>query len=116
VRFDITTEKEAGDSFDRRRAYRQLVEEMPAITYLDEYDAEGDARATRYISPQVETIAATRRRSGWRTLRWRDMVHPDDRERADAADAAHYEHGEPLDIELRFIDREAASIGSGTRR
>ena len=107
VRFDITAEKEAERQLRQtEERYRQLVEEMPAITYLDEYEPDGSLWPTRYISPQVETIIGFTPEE-WieDPWRWREMVHPDDREMALAADVEHYERGEPLDVELRFYDR-----------
>ncbi|MEP6758607.1 MAG: PAS domain-containing protein, partial [Actinomycetota bacterium] len=108
VRFDITAEKEAERHLRQtEERYRQLVEQMPAITYLDAYEPEEGLWPTRYISPQVETIlgytAEEWLEDPWR---WREMVHPDDREAARAADDVHYKLGEPLDIEIRLFDRE----------
>ena len=37
--------------------------------------------------------------------RWGRLVHPDDAERARAADIVHYTTGEPLDIEIRVFTR-----------
>jgi PAS domain S-box-containing protein len=108
VLFDITAEKEA--ELQIRQAeerYRLLVEEMPAISYLSERAPEPEPWPTRYISPQVERILGFTPEEwlGDPTL-WTRLLHPDDRERAAAADTAHYETGEPLDIELRVHDKD----------
>ena len=88
--------------------YRFLVEKMPAITYVDEFrPAESRTWPTTYISPQIEAILGFSA-DQWRrdpTL-WESLIHPDDRERALAADAEHYTTGAPLDIELRVRTRE----------
>ena len=84
--------------------YRLLVEKMPAITYVDEYSPGHDGRTwpTTYISPQIESILGFAP-DEWRhdPSLWDSLIHPEDRERAAAADAAHYATGEPLDVELR---------------
>jgi PAS domain S-box-containing protein len=59
------------------------------------------------VSPQIERILGFPPEE-WLgdPWRWRSLIHPDDRERAATADAAHYDSGEPLDIELRIFDQE----------
>ena len=107
VRFDITAEKEAERQLRQaEERYRQLVEEMPAITYLDACEPGSDLWPTRYISPQVQTIIGYSPEE-WleNPRRWHELVHPEDRQVALAADAAHYDRGEPLDIEIRIFDR-----------
>jgi PAS domain S-box-containing protein len=108
VLFDITPAKEAEEQLRQaEERYRLLVEEMPVISYLDELDAATGDWETRYVSPQIERILGFPPEEwlgdAWR---WRAQIHPDDRERAAAADAEHYETGEPLDIELRYYDQQ----------
>ncbi|HLB39839.1 MAG TPA: PAS domain-containing protein [Actinomycetota bacterium] len=109
VRFDITAEKEAEQQLRHaEERYRQLVEEMPAITYLDEYEPGRDLWRTRYVSPQIETILGYAPEE-WLDddpSRWRTMIHPDDRAAALDADTRHYEFGEPLDIEIRVFTKD----------
>jgi PAS domain S-box-containing protein len=108
VMFDITPTKEAEDHLRQaEERYRLLVEEMPAISYLDAYEEGTELWPTRYISPQIERILGYSQTEWLEDLwRWRDMVHPDDRERAEAADVRHYGHGEPLDIEVRMFAKD----------
>ncbi len=108
VLFDITAEKEAEQQIRQaEERYRLLVEEMPAISYLSERAPTGEPWPTRYISPQIERILGFTPEE-WLAdpARWTGLVHADDRARVAAADEAHYDHGEPLDIELRVHDKD----------
>ena len=78
--FDITDRKRAEESLrDAEERFRKLVEEAPAIVYVDAADEIGSAV---YISPQIEPIL------GYTVDEWMaspeffiDVVlHPDDRE------------------------------------
>jgi PAS domain S-box-containing protein len=111
VLFDITAEKEAEQLIRRaEERYRLLVEEMPGISYLDEYVPDTTLWPTRYISPQIERILgyAPDEWLGDPATHWHQLLHPEDRERAQAADRHHYATGEPLDIELRVYDRSGS--------
>jgi PAS domain S-box-containing protein len=107
VRFDVTEEKLAEE---RLRAaeerYRLMVEQLPAIAYIDERRDDGPTRTWPcvYVSPQVETIlgfSPEEWMNGPET--WDDLIHPDDLARAAEMDSRHYELGEPVDIELRIL-------------
>ncbi|MBI3079114.1 MAG: response regulator [Deltaproteobacteria bacterium] len=59
--------------------YRMLVEEIPAVTYLAPINEAG---SVSYISPMIEPLLCYSV-AEWRTTPhlWRDLLHPDDRER-----------------------------------
>lgn len=60
--------------------YRQLVEEVPAISYVAETGAQG---AFLYVSPQVETILGySAHECVANPSFWWDHLHPDDRAKA----------------------------------
>ena len=91
--------------------YRQLVEHVPAISYVDVEDPATGTWPTRYVSPQVERILGVDPRD-WiadPTL-WLSIVHPDDRETAVSADERHYGAGEPLDVEYRLVARDGTIV------
>ncbi len=93
---------------DTEERFRTLVEQMPAITYLEERRESGGTETwkTVYVSPQVQEIL------GWSVQewyaepdRWGGLIHPDDAARAREADRVHHDTGQPLDIELRVSTR-----------
>jgi diguanylate cyclase (GGDEF)-like protein/PAS domain S-box-containing protein len=64
---------------DAEGRYRTLVEQIPAVTYIDAVD---NAATTLYISPQVESLLGYAPHE-WQSDAglWERLLHPDDRER-----------------------------------
>jgi PAS domain S-box-containing protein len=79
VMMDITQRREAEAGLAEAEArYRALVEQLPAIAYIDPVDRHG----TVYISPQTEPILGYTPDEWYADPDlWRKIVHPDDRER-----------------------------------
>jgi PAS domain S-box-containing protein len=77
VMMDITPLKEAtGQLSEAEARYRTLVEQIPAIAYIDPVE-DGP---TIYISPQVEAILGYEPAEWYADPGlWRSIVHPDDR-------------------------------------
>jgi PAS domain S-box-containing protein len=96
---------------DTEARYRQMVEQVPAITYIDEEDPATNTWRSRYISPQVTSILGYSPEE-WRSdpALWESTIHPDDREAALAADARHYATGEPLRSEYRLLARDGSEV------
>jgi PAS domain S-box-containing protein len=86
--------------------YRQLVERLPGIVYIDEPGAHG-----RYISPQIESILGYTAEE-WLDDpdRWHEALHPDDRERAVAELAAGEASGERFTSEYRLVARDGSIV------
>ena len=88
--------------------FHQLVESIPAITYVQHVD---QVPTTAYVSPQVERLL------GWRPddylahpKHWFAHVHPVDRERVCAAVASAIATGQPLDVEYRVTARDGRIV------
>lgn len=92
--------------------YRTLVEQIPSITYIDVVDDDSSAGfSTVYCSPQIETLLGYTPEEFMTDIElWPSLLHPDDRERSLAADARHFETGEPLSEEYRLITRDGSII------
>lgn len=109
VMFDITAEKLAEEQAQAaERRYRSLVETLPAVVYVDHLDARA---SNVYTSPYSERLL------GYTTEDWNadpdlwvKILHPEDRERAIAAQARHVETGEPYDQVYRLIARDGRVV------
>jgi PAS domain S-box-containing protein len=97
----IHHEREEANVRDAEARYRTLVEQIPAVVYID---AVQGPSTTLYISPQTEEMLGLAQRD------WMDdpqllskHVHPEDRQRwresVDHADAT----GDPLSLEYRIV-------------
>jgi two-component system, sensor histidine kinase and response regulator len=115
VMVDITERKEAEkalkESEERYRQaetrYRTLVEQMPAVTYLQEI---GSPDSAVYMSPQIEALTGyTPEECQDPDLRFR-MVHPDDRERMRSEDERISEPGEIVATEYRVVHRDGRTV------
>jgi PAS domain S-box-containing protein len=85
VMMDITARREAESGLaEAESRYRALVEQLPAIAYIDPVDRRG----TVYISPQTEAILGYTPEEWYADPElWQRIVHPDDRDRQVAAGA-----------------------------
>ena len=80
--------------------YRSLIERLPAVTYLDDLET-GE---TQYVSPQITELCGITP-DEWKSSpdAWLRAVHPDDRERTDAAFVQAMEWRQPFHAEYRVI-------------
>jgi PAS domain S-box-containing protein len=84
--------------------YRTLVEQTPAITYVQEPVESSNPKAVTYISPQYETILGYPPESQMIDEdHWLGRVHPEDRERVLAEEARTDRTGEHFRVEYRVI-------------
>jgi PAS domain S-box-containing protein len=104
----IERERKERTFHDAEARYRTLVEQIPAITYVDVCDGPAvDNWPTEYISPQVETVLGYTPEE-WKAdpSLWSSLILPEDRDRANAADQRHYATGQPLHSEYRLRARD----------
>jgi len=91
---------------DAEAKYRQLVEEVPAISYVAEAGAFGPFL---YMSPQVSTILGYKADECIADSRfWWDHLHPDDRPRALQEDT--WEEGRLFQVEYRMRNQDGRKV------
>jgi diguanylate cyclase (GGDEF)-like protein/PAS domain S-box-containing protein len=101
---DVTERKDAEDRLrEAEQRYRTLVEQIPAIIYVDE---AGESSRTTYVSPQNEAILGYHPEEILKDPdHWVKTMHPDDRERVLAEARRTDETGKPFRTEYRQISR-----------
>jgi diguanylate cyclase (GGDEF)-like protein/PAS domain S-box-containing protein len=106
---DVTERADALDRLALAEArYRELVENVPAVSYVAEWDAQA---TLTYISPQIEPLL------GWppedfladQEL-WYRCIHPDDRARVREQERAAFEAGVRIDLEFRMVTRDGQEL------
>jgi len=105
---DITERKEAREALKESEAkYRTLVEQIPAVTYIEALD-EGELDWNMlYVSPQVEQLLGyTPEEYVADPKIWQELLHPDDQQRVLSEDARTEESGEPFSVEYRIFRRD----------
>jgi len=91
---------------DAERRYRQLVEQVPAISYIAE---PGESGRFHYISPQVQHILGFTPEEWMANDRtWFNVLHPDDVAKTIAAE--HRREGELYRVEYRAIARDGRVV------
>lgn len=92
--------------FEAEAKYRQLVEEVPAISYIAEAGANG---RFFYVSPQVNAILGYRPEDFTGDPRfWWDHLNPEDH--VVAAQEAEWEPGRPYQVEYRMRRQDGREV------
>jgi PAS domain S-box-containing protein len=99
---------ESDDPYEVERRYRLLVEQLPAIIYMDEVD---EYSTNIYTSPQIDRILGIPREE-WVTDRelWVKQMHPDDRDRVLRENDESNRTGAPFRTEYRMITRDGREL------
>ena len=109
VQIDITERKRAEAALgDAEQRFRTLVNQIPAVTYIDPVEAP---ETSLYTSPQIEKMLGYTPEE-WREGKlWPKRLHPDDRERILAADE-RFEAGEeePFSEEYRLLAKDGSVV------
>src|SRR5919106_648807 len=101
-------EKALGLSEDR---FRYLVEQIPAVTYIQEPIDSDTPKAITYMSPQYEAMLGyPPEKEILDEEHWLRVLHPDDRERVLAEELRTDETGDPYRIEYRQIARDGRVV------
>ena len=88
--------------------YRALVEQIPAIVYIDVAD---ESMSTAYVSPQIQDLLGISPEEYIADPDlWYKHLHPDDKERALAAYLAGRDSGEPFTFEYRLLARDGRVV------
>jgi diguanylate cyclase (GGDEF)-like protein/PAS domain S-box-containing protein len=106
---DVTELMEAqAELHQTKTKYGALVEQIPAIVYVDVAD---DEMSTTYVSPQIEAILGyTAQEYIDDPQLWERMLHPDDRENAVATYLRGRESGDPFVFEYRLFARDGRTV------
>jgi len=88
--------------------YQRLVEQIPTVTYVCEFDAEA---TLRYISPQVEALTGHPPEYflGDQAA-WTAITHPEDRDRVAAEVARCMSEEIPFDCEYRMLHADGHTV------
>jgi diguanylate cyclase (GGDEF)-like protein/PAS domain S-box-containing protein len=102
ILYDVTEAALAEERLEEAEArYRQLVERLPAIVYLQKTNG---SMSTIYDSPHIETLLGYPKDKYLEDpYYWAKILHPDDRERVLAGERRAIASGEPLSQEYRVV-------------
>lgn len=93
-----------GELTEAEERYRTLVEQIPAVIYVDDVD---DVATAKYVSPYYETMLGytPQERLADPEL-WVKILHPEDRERVLGESRRSNATGEPFRAEYRLIAKD----------
>jgi diguanylate cyclase (GGDEF)-like protein/PAS domain S-box-containing protein len=106
---DVTERKEAEARLrEAEERYRTLVEQIPAVTYIDAADGSDEPL---YTSPQIQQMLGHTPEEWLEGRLWPECLHPDDRERVLAADE-RFESGGSKQFreEYRLIAKDGSVV------
>ncbi len=95
-----------GAAVEADQRYRSLVEQIPAVTYVDD-----GSFVPVYVSPQVRSVFGVSPEE-WLadTYVWRRLLHPEDRDRAVGQFHAGVAAGVPFSLEYRIVTPDGRTV------
>jgi diguanylate cyclase (GGDEF)-like protein/PAS domain S-box-containing protein len=99
---DVTARVTSAVELEEAEArYRTLIETIPAVTYIADWDEMG---SFRYVSPQIEELLGFPAED-WlgASQLWEERLHPDDAERVIAETRYAFREQKAFDCEYRLI-------------
>lgn len=92
--------------------YRVLIEQIPAITYIDELEYPDQVPfPTRFVSPQVRTVLGYEPEEFIEDANmWDHIVHPDDAEHMTYAEVVAGREGRDYSAEYRLIAKDGRVV------
>ena len=106
---DVTARRKVEEKLrETEKRYRSLVENIPAVIYLDSVGGSG---VETYMSPDVEQMLGYKAEDfvsnpGF----WHDLLHPEDKEWMLAENERACRTGESLKCEYRMIHRDGSTV------
>ena len=92
---------------EREDLYRTLVEQIPAVVYINEVSTEW---VSLYTSPRVRELFDVSPEEYNQGDLWMELIHPDDHDRVAAEDARTDISLEPFDTEYRMVRRDGRIV------
>jgi diguanylate cyclase (GGDEF)-like protein/PAS domain S-box-containing protein len=109
VVYDVTERVRAEQALrEAEERYRTLVEQIPAVTYIDR--ATDGTDESLYTSPQIEMMLGYTPEEWLEGYLWLQRLHPDDRERVLASDQKFEAGGEPFSEEYRLLAKDGRVV------
>lgn len=101
-------EREKAAKQEAEFRYQSLVEQTPAVVFLDNAD---EKETTIYISPRIEELTGYSPEE-WQSdsFIWETHIHPEDRERISEADKNTRRAGNRFYEEYRFVRRDGETV------
>jgi PAS domain S-box-containing protein len=100
----LLRERDAARLIEAEVRHRTLIEQIPAVTYVQQSDGE-----ITYCSPQVREMLGYAP-DEWSSTTWSEILHPDDVERVEAEDERTNRTGDPFRMEYRAIAKDGRLV------